>query len=105
MRIDEIKKLINLSTTRVVENKTDVKDPHGAVVKYSLYGADNKLLFSAVGRHGNAFIPKSEQGVWSIYDGTGKKIDISWADFTDVFGMLGIKCEVQKKMLAKGMVR
>lgn len=105
MRVDEIKKLINLSTTRVVENKTNIKDPHGAVVKYSLYGADNKLLLSAVGRHGNTFIPKSEQGVWSIYDGNGQKIDMSWADFTDVFGMLGIKYDVQKKILAKGMVR
>lgn len=53
-------------------------------------------MLSAVERHGNVFIPKTEQGVWSLYDGDGKKLDIDWADFSDIFGMLGIKCEVQK---------
>lgn len=54
-----------------------------------------------MGRHGNVFIPKTEQGVWSLYDGDGKKLDIDWADFSDIFGMLGIKCEVQKKCVRK----
>lgn len=105
MRVEEIKKLINLPTTRVVESNTPVKDSNGLLIKYSLYDASNKLLLSAVGKHGNAFIPKTEQGVWSIYDGNGQKIDISWADFTDVFGMLGIKYKVQKEVLEKNMVR
>ncbi len=62
-------------------------------------------MLSAVGRHGNVFIPKTEQGVWSLYDGDGKKLDIDWADFSDIFGMLGIKCEVQKNALEKNMER
>ena len=64
MLLEEIIRLIKLSTTRVIENNVTVKDPNGSVSKYSLYDANGNLLLSASWWcHGNVFILKTEQSV------------------------------------------
>ncbi len=99
----EMKNLIGLSTTRVV--KTPVPGNDRETVKYSLYDGQNNLLFVAIGRHGNVFVPENQRGFWSLVSAKGDKLQVNWAEFSDLFGMLGIKYDVQQRNLRKGMER
>lgn len=91
MKIDQIKSLINLPSTRVVEQRMVLTSPRGPVLKYSLYDENNKLLLEAIGVHGNVMIPVVQRDIWEIRDANGEKISLDWAEFMDVFGVLGIK--------------
>ncbi len=104
MTVDEIKKLINQPTTRVVEQRVAQVSPRGPVLKYSLYDGNNKLLLVATGVHGNVMIPAPQRDIWELRDGNAAKINLDWAEFMDVFGMLGIKYNVQQQALNKGRV-
>ncbi len=105
MTVDEIKKLISQPTTRVVEQRAVQVSPRGPVLKYSLYDGNNKLLLVATGVHGNVMIPVAQRDIWELRDGNAAKINLDWAEFMDVFGMLGVKNTVQQQTMSKSIGR